>query len=104
MDQPFQLTVLSSIIKRDSCLEIVLTHNLRCISVLGLCGTRDTLLVNSALTYVSRQSKLSHDELDQLQKDTHFDKKELQQWYKGDPPPRPLPVISTNEILVPQAS
>ncbi|KAK3170705.1 Neuronal calcium sensor 1 [Lepraria neglecta] len=29
------------------------------------------------------QSKLSQDELNQLQKDTHFDKKELQQWYKG---------------------
>ena len=30
------------------------------------------------------QSKLSQDELNQLQKDTHFDKKELQQWYKGE--------------------
>ena len=30
------------------------------------------------------QSKLSQDELNQLQKDTHFDKKELQQWYKGN--------------------
>lgn len=30
-----------------------------------------------------RQSKLSQEELNQLQKDTHFDKKELQQWYKG---------------------
>ncbi|KAL9058584.1 MAG: hypothetical protein Q9206_001861 [Seirophora lacunosa] len=29
------------------------------------------------------QSKLSQDELAQLQKSTHFDKKELQQWYKG---------------------
>ncbi|MCJ1376584.1 Neuronal calcium sensor 1 [Loxospora ochrophaea] len=29
------------------------------------------------------QSKLSQEELNQLQKDTHFDKKELQQWYKG---------------------
>ena len=28
-------------------------------------------------------SKLSQDELIQLQKETHFDKKELQQWYKG---------------------
>ena len=28
-------------------------------------------------------SKLSQDELVQLQKETHFDKKELQQWYKG---------------------
>lgn len=30
-----------------------------------------------------RQSKLSQDELAELQKSTHFDKKELQQWYKG---------------------
>ena len=32
---------------------------------------------------VSRQSKLSTDQLAELQKSTHFDKKELQQWYKG---------------------
>ncbi|KAL8877313.1 MAG: hypothetical protein Q9198_004646 [Flavoplaca austrocitrina] len=31
----------------------------------------------------STQSKLSQDELAQLMKSTHFDKKELQQWYKG---------------------
>ena len=29
------------------------------------------------------QSKLSQQELVELQKATHFDKKELQQWYKG---------------------
>ncbi|KAF5027458.1 hypothetical protein F66182_419 [Fusarium sp. NRRL 66182] len=29
------------------------------------------------------QSKLSQDQLLELQKSTHFDKKELQQWYKG---------------------
>jgi len=29
------------------------------------------------------QSKLSQQELSDLQKATHFDKKELQQWYKG---------------------
>lgn len=29
------------------------------------------------------QTKLSQEQLTQLQKDTHFDKKELQQWYKG---------------------
>ncbi|UZP45816.1 hypothetical protein NXS19_013628 [Fusarium pseudograminearum] len=29
------------------------------------------------------QSKLSQDQLVELQKSTHFDKKELQQWYKG---------------------
>ena len=32
----------------------------------------------------SRQSKLSQDQLVELQKSTHFDKKELQQWYKGE--------------------
>ncbi|KAJ4270416.1 Calcium-binding protein NCS-1 [Fusarium torreyae] len=30
------------------------------------------------------QSKLSQDQLVELQKSTHFDKKELQQWYKGE--------------------
>lgn len=31
----------------------------------------------------SSQSKLSQQELSDLQRATHFDKKELQQWYKG---------------------
>ena len=34
------------------------------------------------------QSKLSQQELSDLQRATHFDKKELQQWYKGAPPAR----------------
>lgn len=34
------------------------------------------------LTFQSA-SKLSQEQLSQLQKDTHFDKKELQQWYRG---------------------
>lgn len=42
-----------------------------------------------------RQSKLSQDQLLELQKSTHFDKRELQQWYKGEstslPPPTSLP-------------
>ncbi|KAI4239253.1 MAG: hypothetical protein LQ349_000508 [Xanthoria aureola] len=33
------------------------------------------------------ESKLSQDELAQLMKSTHFDKKELQQWYKGTKEP-----------------
>ncbi|GAB1732653.1 hypothetical protein NU195Hw_g4195t1 [Hortaea werneckii] len=33
--------------------------------------------------YLTSQSKLSQQELSDLQKATHFDKKELQQWYKG---------------------
>ncbi|KAK6606240.1 neuronal calcium sensor 1 [Botrytis cinerea] len=31
----------------------------------------------------NRQSKLSAEQITELQKSTHFDKKELQQWYKG---------------------
>jgi Ca2+-binding EF-hand superfamily protein len=31
----------------------------------------------------NRQSKLSQTQLEELQRATHFDKKELQQWYKG---------------------
>lgn len=34
------------------------------------------------------QSKLSQQELADLQKATHFDKKELQQWYKGQCEPK----------------
>jgi len=33
--------------------------------------------------HLHSQSKLSQQELGDLQKATHFDKKELQQWYKG---------------------
>jgi hypothetical protein len=36
-----------------------------------------------------RQSKLSQEQLAELQKSTHFDKKELQQWYKGEQLPDP---------------
>lgn len=39
------------------------------------CPGRDTDLTS--------QSKLSPQQLEELQKSTHFDKKELQQWYKG---------------------
>jgi Ca2+-binding EF-hand superfamily protein len=35
------------------------------------------------LTQNFRQSKLSQEQLSELQRSTHFDKKELQQWYKG---------------------
>ncbi|KAL8709450.1 MAG: hypothetical protein Q9220_005833 [cf. Caloplaca sp. 1 TL-2023] len=37
----------------------------------------------AVVRYICGQSKLSQDELQQLMKSTHFDKKELQQWYKG---------------------
>jgi len=43
-----------------------------------LCLQNDTLIV-----HYHSQSKLSQQELADLQKSTHFDKKELQQWYKG---------------------
>ncbi|KAI0588800.1 EF-hand [Pyrenophora tritici-repentis] len=52
---------------------------------LGLrCGIACLEVQNHQLTvrYYS-QSKLSQQELADLQKATHFDKKELQQWYKG---------------------
>jgi Ca2+-binding EF-hand superfamily protein len=39
--------------------------------------------VGSACADLRRQSKLSPQQLEELQKSTHFDKKELQQWYKG---------------------
>jgi len=37
----------------------------------------------NVLKLLQSQSKLSHQEISDLQKATHFDKKELQQWYKG---------------------
>ncbi|CAG8411909.1 unnamed protein product [Penicillium salamii] len=40
-------------------------------------------LALSPLTHPVSQSKLSPTQLDELQRATHFDKKELQQWYKG---------------------
>ena len=39
-----------------------------------------------------RQSKLSPTQLEELQKATHFDRKELQAWYKGTSSPRPHPL------------
>jgi hypothetical protein len=42
-------------------------------------------VLREKLTFHRRsQSKLSQQELSELQKATHFDKKELQQWYKGE--------------------
>ena len=45
----------------------------------------DLLVIESQKLIVRchSQSKLSQQELADLQKATHFDKKELQQWYKG---------------------
>lgn len=45
-------------------------------------GAHLTIGNNKLIVHYS-QSKLSQQELNDLQKATHFDKKELQQWYKG---------------------
>jgi hypothetical protein len=47
------------------------------------CAVGHTLLESMTLIVRYSQSKLSQQELADLQKATHFDKKELQQWYKG---------------------
>lgn len=41
------------------------------------------LEASEEVTDILRQSKLSPQQLEELQRSTHFDKKELQQWYKG---------------------
>jgi hypothetical protein len=46
----------------------------------------DKLIIKLIATLANlsvRQSKLSQEQLSELQRSTHFDKKELQQWYKG---------------------
>jgi len=48
------------------------------------CAVQCTIVENEKLIVRHySQSKLSQQELADLQKATHFDKKELQQWYKG---------------------
>lgn len=55
-----------------------------CRVVVGLGVVAMNLLRTRLTTFLlPRQSKLSPSQLDELQKATHFDKKELQQWYKG---------------------
>lgn len=44
---------------------------------------RIEMLKGKLTVHFRSQSKLSQQELSELQKATHFDKKELQQWYKG---------------------
>lgn len=53
----------------------------------------DTLILRQC-----SQSKLSQQELADLQKATHFDKKELQQWYKGAHWPYPLVDVGTDYV------
>ena len=45
--------------------------------------TAQAIEATDELTQPLRQSKLSQEQLSELQRSTHFDKKELQQWYKG---------------------
>lgn len=63
----------------------------------GVKAFEDALSSSSPVEYITlqneklivqyhSQSKLSQQELADLQKATHFDKKELQQWYKGTEP------------------
>jgi hypothetical protein len=52
----------------------------------GLWGSRNVdmrSIQTDELIDEPRQSKLSQEQLTELQRSTHFDKKELQQWYKG---------------------
>lgn len=46
-------------------------------------GIKQATISQYELTITPSQSKLSQDQLSELQRSTHFDKKELQQWYKG---------------------
>jgi tellurite resistance-related uncharacterized protein len=55
------------------------------------------VLKGKLTVYFRSQSKLSQQELSDLQKATHFDKKELQQWYKGE-----LAVEDAHAILIEQ--
>ena len=54
----------------------------------------EALIIVRLANAFQSQSKLSDAQLKQLQKDTHFDKKELQQWYKG------VPDLSSSSYLV----
>ncbi len=44
-------------------------------------------------------SKLSHDDIQHLKKETYFDKKELQQWYKGFLKDCPNGILTKDEFL-----
>ena len=72
--------------RRRECFSTSLEHLLGWSLFLRLVS--DSLAValsptDADLSWPARQSKLSPSQLDELQKATHFDKKELQQWYKG---------------------
>jgi len=63
-------------------------------------GVRKIDVLNWKLTLHFRsQSKLSQQELSDLQKATHFDKKELQQWYKGELVAEVAHAVLSNHML-----
>ena len=64
-------------------LEIESVHIRRNGQVVRLRSAHSNQTLEYELTKSYSQSKLSQQELQDLQKATHFDKKELQQWYKG---------------------
>lgn len=76
--------------RRDLALELAVRERERELALRA--GVDSVHLEGEILTLrYHSQSKLSQQELADLQKATHFDKKELQQWYKGEtlqtPPP-----------------
>ncbi|WPH00196.1 Calcium-binding protein NCS-1 [Acrodontium crateriforme] len=71
-------------------------HKQSCALRIGVTAFQDRMQANTGIEHIDvgndtlttcflpfSQSKLSQQELSDLQKATHFDKKELQQWYKG---------------------
>lgn len=69
--------------KQDCALKIGI-HELQ-EEMAKMTGVQNIEVLKEKLTVnVHSQSKLSQQELSDLQKATHFDKKELQQWYKGE--------------------
>ena len=67
---------------RNTALHMAVLHKER--ELLSDRGPGVVLMLESGRLTVQRsQSKLKPEELSELQRATHFDKKELQQWYKG---------------------
>jgi hypothetical protein len=57
------------------------------------------VLKGKLMVHFRSQSKLSQQELSDLQKATHFDKKELQQWYKGKLATEVAHAASSEQVL-----
>ena len=60
---------------------------------------RMQVLKEKLTVHFRSQSKLSQQELSDLQKATHFDKKELQQWYKGELVVKLAYALSVKQLL-----